>query len=64
MFLVYTIAFIEYCQKKRRHSSVCIKIATLFKIHILQSSKSVEINPYILRIKDLTERGNTLRGYL
>gem|GEM_PF-4594767 len=25
---------------------------------------SMEINPYLNRIKDLTERGNSLRGYL
>lgn len=24
----------------------------------------VEINPFVLRLKDLSERGETLRGYL
>lgn len=41
----------------------CVRILQNLKAAYLGSTH-VEINPYLIQIKDLNDRGQTLRGYL
>ena len=60
----YILEFVLIIKKAISHVfSDCVRILRNLKAAYLGSTH-VEINPYLIQIKDLNDRGQTLRGYL